>query len=218
MAVMEENRHTGDAAEFSKGFALTRREVGALLAMAAGSALVGCGGRKEYVQMQRRILGKTGLSVSVVGFGTEWMERHTQSECDAVMRRCEAYGMNLLDCWSADPTLRDRIGRSLKGHRENGLFRDTLVRLGKMENTSARVMSTHAALRLMTCCTDSARTQLRSEWFTASIGRMNTPISSPNLFSHFSGSSSLRERSSSWACRPTTRRPPWLRRKAVSLT
>lgn len=119
---MEENLYTGEPAEGSRDFVLTRREVGALLALAAGSALVGCGGRKGYVQMQRRLLGKTGLSVSVVGFGTEWMERHTQSECNAVMRRCEEYGMNLLDCWSADPTLRDRIGRSLKGHREKWII------------------------------------------------------------------------------------------------
>ena len=101
---------------------LTRRDMIAVSALAAGAALTGCDKAPKRVQMPRRKLGRTGFEVGVVGFGTEWMERHTQGECDAVTRRCEEYGMNLLDCWSADPAVRDRVGRSLKGHRDRWII------------------------------------------------------------------------------------------------
>ena len=101
---------------------LTRRDVIGLSVLAAGAAVTGCERTPKRVQMPRRRLGRTGLEVGVVGFGTEWMERHTQAECDAIMRRCEEYGMNLLDCWSADPEVRDRVGRSLKGHRDRWII------------------------------------------------------------------------------------------------
>ena len=39
--------------------------------------------------MNYRRLGKTGLMVSEIGFGAEWMERHTAGECKAVLVRAE---------------------------------------------------------------------------------------------------------------------------------
>jgi len=79
----------------------------------------GCG-EKQFVEnpkMQYRELGKTGLRVSVIGFGTEWMERQNDATCAAIMRRCEAHGINLFDCWMGNPTVRSRIGDAMKGHR-----------------------------------------------------------------------------------------------------
>ncbi len=47
--------------------------------------------------MKYRRLGRTGLMVSEIGFGAEWMERHSAEECKAVLERAEALGINILD-------------------------------------------------------------------------------------------------------------------------
>lgn len=105
---------------------MTRREMISTTALAAaGSFVAGCGDapqEKTHRAMRYRMLGQTGLRVSVVGFGSEWMERHTQEECDRVTRRCEERGINIIDIWSADPVVRDRIGNSLKGNRDRWII------------------------------------------------------------------------------------------------
>ena len=68
--------------------------------------------------MNYRELGKTGLMVSEIGFGAEWMERHTPAECRSVLDRAEELGINILDCWMSDPKVRDSLGQALAGRRE----------------------------------------------------------------------------------------------------
>ena len=68
--------------------------------------------------MQYRRLGKTGLMVSEIGFGAEWMERHTAQECEAVLKRAEELGINILDCWMSEPNVRTSLGLALAGRRE----------------------------------------------------------------------------------------------------
>lgn len=68
--------------------------------------------------MNYRRLGKTELMVSEVGFGAEWMERHTAEECEAVLLRAEGLGINILDCWMSEPNVRTNLGMALKGRRE----------------------------------------------------------------------------------------------------
>lgn len=68
--------------------------------------------------MNYRRLGKTGLMVSEIGFGGEWMERHTPEECKAVLERAEALGINILDCWMSEPNVRSSLGQALAGRRE----------------------------------------------------------------------------------------------------
>ena len=69
--------------------------------------------------MRYRRLGKTGLQVSEVGLGGEWLERHTAGECRAVLDRAEELGINILDCWMSEPNVRTNIGSALAGRREH---------------------------------------------------------------------------------------------------
>ena len=68
--------------------------------------------------MKYRRLGKTGLMVSEIGFGAEWMERHTAQECRAVLERAQELGINILDCWMSEPNVRASLGQALAGRRE----------------------------------------------------------------------------------------------------
>ena len=49
--------------------------------------------------MKYRTLGKTGLNVSEIGLGAEWLERHNAAEVKAVIDHCAQVGINILDCW-----------------------------------------------------------------------------------------------------------------------
>ena len=68
--------------------------------------------------MKYRVLGKTGLMVSEIGFGAEWMERHSAQECKAVLDRAQELGINILDCWMSNPEVRTSLGLALAGQRE----------------------------------------------------------------------------------------------------
>ena len=67
--------------------------------------------------MQYRRLGKTGLMVSEIGLGGEWLERHNTAECKAVIDRCEQAGINILDCWMSEPNVRSNIGKAIAHDR-----------------------------------------------------------------------------------------------------
>ena len=69
--------------------------------------------------MNKRILGKTGLSVSEIGFGGEWLERHPEEESVELIKYAGSKGINIIDCWMADPKSRDIIGKAVEGNREN---------------------------------------------------------------------------------------------------
>ena len=68
--------------------------------------------------MRYRALGATGLLVSEIGLGAEWLERHNEQECRTIIDACEAQAINILDCWMSEPNVRTNIGKALKGHRE----------------------------------------------------------------------------------------------------
>ena len=67
--------------------------------------------------MRYRKLGKTGLMVSEIGFGGEWLERHEEEESVALMRYAHSQGINIVDCWMPDPKSRDIIGKAMEGCR-----------------------------------------------------------------------------------------------------
>ena len=68
--------------------------------------------------MNYRKLGKTGLMVSEIGLGGEWLERHDAEEVKQVVRRCQEAGINILDCWMSEPGVRTNIGSAIAGSRE----------------------------------------------------------------------------------------------------
>src|SRR5512133_1004295 len=76
--------------------------------------------------MQYRILGSTGLKVSVIGLGTwqfggEWARTYTQSEADQILDEAAESGINLLDtaeCYG-DHTSERLIGDYLKRHHRS---------------------------------------------------------------------------------------------------
>ena len=67
--------------------------------------------------MKTRRLGKTELEVSEIGFGGEWLERHPEEESIELIHYASSKGINILDCWMADPKSRDIIGKGIKENR-----------------------------------------------------------------------------------------------------
>ena len=68
--------------------------------------------------MNYRALGKTGLMVSEIGLGAEWLERHNAEEVCSIIRHCGEHGINILDCWMSEPNVRSNIGKAISGHRK----------------------------------------------------------------------------------------------------
>ena len=75
--------------------------------------------------MRYRELGRTGLRVSEIGFGGEWMDGAPE-ETRAVVDAAEAAGVNVLDCWMPDPTRRSNLGDALAGRRERWVIQGHL--------------------------------------------------------------------------------------------
>lgn len=72
--------------------------------------------------MKYRELGKTGLMVSEIGLGGEWLERHNTEEVKQVIDCCKKAGINILDCWMSEPNVRSNIGAALEGQRDKWII------------------------------------------------------------------------------------------------
>ena len=72
--------------------------------------------------MNYRALGKTGLMVSEIGLGGEWLEKHSTEEVASIIGYCKEKGINILDCWMSEPNVRSNIGRAIKGSREHWII------------------------------------------------------------------------------------------------
>ena len=68
--------------------------------------------------MQQTRLGKSELMVSRIGFGGIPIQRLSEEEAVAVVRRCLDLGVTLFDTANGYTTSEERIGRAIRGRRE----------------------------------------------------------------------------------------------------
>lgn len=76
--------------------------------------------------MKYRKLGKTGLMVSEIGLGGEWLERKNYDEVKEVVRLCKEQGVNILDCWMSEPNVRTNLGEAIKDCRDQWIIQGHL--------------------------------------------------------------------------------------------
>lgn len=69
--------------------------------------------------MNYRTLGKTGLQVSEVGFGAEWLPNNDPEFARTLTRHAEEAGINIVDCWMVDPGVRRALGAAVCENRKH---------------------------------------------------------------------------------------------------
>ena len=65
-----------------------------------------------------RNLGKTGIQVSEVGLGGEYLEGKDYGTVEQVVHAAMDGGVNILDCFMSNPEIRSNLGRALEGRRD----------------------------------------------------------------------------------------------------
>lgn len=68
--------------------------------------------------MEYRELGRTGLMVSEIGFGAEWMPADSPAFTQELVDRSEELGINIVDCWMVNPGVRKSLGDAVCKHRD----------------------------------------------------------------------------------------------------
>jgi len=68
--------------------------------------------------MQYRKLGRTGLDVSAIGLGTEYLNGQSRQTVVSVVYEAIEHGINYIDLLFAFPEYRDNFGAALRGRRE----------------------------------------------------------------------------------------------------
>lgn len=69
--------------------------------------------------MQYRELGKTGVQVSEIGYGAEWIHGDDPEGTREIVRRAAQAGVNIVDCWMADPAVRRALGAAVCEQRDH---------------------------------------------------------------------------------------------------
>lgn len=68
--------------------------------------------------MQKRTLGRTGLQVSIIGFGGTWISQLRMDHAVKVIRRAYELGINYFDTAKLDGDSEEKIGAALKDVRD----------------------------------------------------------------------------------------------------
>ena len=69
--------------------------------------------------MDYRKLGNTGVEVSEIAFGAEFLVERPYEDAEELIRACEENGINFVDCWMSEPDMRSHLGRAIKDNRKN---------------------------------------------------------------------------------------------------
>lgn len=73
--------------------------------------------------MEYRRLGKTGLMVSEIGFGGEWVTPDMNlAQAKALTDHARDAGINVLDCWMSDPQVRSLLGDAIEADRDRWII------------------------------------------------------------------------------------------------
>lgn len=76
--------------------------------------------------MQYKKLGNTGLSVSEIALGGEWLERKSEEHVFAVVDAARKAGINMLDCFMSEPNVRSFMGNAIRKDREKWIIQGHL--------------------------------------------------------------------------------------------
>jgi len=72
--------------------------------------------------MQYRSIGKTGMSASIIGLGTEHLDNKPYEVADEVVGAALECGINIFDLFMPGTPVRENIGKALKGKRDKILI------------------------------------------------------------------------------------------------
>lgn len=95
--------------------------------------------------MQKRTLGKTGWSLSVIGFGAIKLPRLGKEECSQLLHRALDMGINFIDTADCYGDSEEKIGEALRGRRNEFYLatkvdeRDARGVRGKLERSLRRL-------------------------------------------------------------------------------
>lgn len=59
--------------------------------------------------MQYRELGNTGIKVSEIAFGAEFLVERLYEDTEELIKVCEANGINFVDCWMSEHDVRSHL-------------------------------------------------------------------------------------------------------------
>ena len=72
--------------------------------------------------MQYRSIGRTGMSASIIGLGTEYLDNKPYETVDTVINTALDHDFNIMDLFMPGETVRKNIGRALGGRRDKVLI------------------------------------------------------------------------------------------------
>lgn len=68
--------------------------------------------------MKYRKLGNTGIEVSEIALGAEFLVGKSYEEIEEFIRFCEDNGINFFDCWMSEPNVRSNLGRAIRDNQD----------------------------------------------------------------------------------------------------